>query len=356
VIIIEPETVFAARTQSPTSAVVPTVASTTTRREARIVEALREIGCCKLWSFLSILSERDGAPDRTSARRLRLELLQQVRILRGRGLIHGVGRNSIALEKPAPKPRKPRTWRWKRSVPQTHLKQAVSAPIQRSQQTGPGLKDPVDGELHSMLNPPRAVSERVVKTQSASPSVEPRWRPFSFELLLSRAIGEAKATEVSIAAAALASRPRGRPKKWSGYLDPKDKATRIWHGRRLLTHDGRVVSAVGGLRGLVLVEWADPFAIDGRLHQVFRAPQLRVFKTPAAVALGRRKKGRMERPSALKSETSRRNGCFPCRPGRKRGRPARVLNQRTAAVAGPSLGTTTQTASGLQPRHPLPRG
>ncbi len=320
-IIVEPESVFGDRKQ----AAAVQLTSRADRTENLILSTLREFGACTVWTVLNALSEQQSHLDRSAKRGLRLELLRRIRMLRAKGIIFGVGRNSVALEKPSPKPRRPRTWTGQRSVRRTAAIQAVSASIQPSQQSRVILKDPVGAKLDTVGNSPKVTAEQVEKTQSAEKDLEAKWRPFNFELLLARSIGDGQAGEVGIAAAALAKRPRSLPKKWSGYLDPRDKTTRLWRGRRLLIPDGRVVNAVGCRRGLVLTEWADPYAIGGRWHQVFKADQLRIFKDPGAVVLGGCKLGKRERPSGLKSETARRNGCAPCRPGaRPRGRPRRL--------------------------------
>jgi len=320
--IVEPESVFALRTQP--SASPP--AATIDRTEARILETLRENGVIKVWTLLGILCQKAGPPDRSSACRLRLELLRRVRILREKGLVYGVGRNSIALEKPEPKRRQRRALKWKRSAARLRMNQAVRAPICPPPPAVSDLKVQVELQVDTKAAPNEGFATKPTKTQSARDTGDVRWQPFSFSGLLATTAQDSQAGEANSAASALARRPRGQGKRWSGYLDPKDKTTRLWRGRELLTPAGRVVNAVGCLRGLVLVEWADPFAIDGRSHQVFKASELEVHRNPAAVALGRRKQGKKEMSSARKSETARRNGCAPCRPGsRPRGRPRRVL-------------------------------
>jgi hypothetical protein len=114
-IIVEPQSVFADRSQLS----APTRRNKVDPTEGRITEALRGIGVCKLWKLLNILSDQERHLDRSAKRRLRLELLRRVRMLRAKGMIFGVGRNSVALEMPSPKPRRPRTWTGKRSVRRT---------------------------------------------------------------------------------------------------------------------------------------------------------------------------------------------------------------------------------------------
>jgi hypothetical protein len=63
-----------------------------------------------------------------------------------------------------------------------------------------------------------------------------------------------------------------------------------------------------------------------------------VVRNPHAVLLGRLKAGTVERPSALKAASARRNGRQPPRPGRRRGRPRIAV-----ALTSMSTPTTTRT-------------
>ena len=66
---------------------------------------------------------------------------------------------------------------------------------------------------------------------------------------------------------------------------------------------------------------SDPTAIDGFRMCPLPRQQIRAAKLPAAVILGGLKRGVIGKRSEQKAEAARRNGCRPCRPGKKRGRP-----------------------------------
>ena len=94
---------------------------------------------------------------------------------------------------------------------------------------------------------------------------------------------------------------------------------------------GQVAEAYGVVRGQVIARWYDPHSVDPNDAAVFDAWDVKVFKLPAAIALGRCKRGIRERPSMLKMETSRINGRAPARPGsRRRGRPRPVVARKAA--------------------------
>ncbi|HEY6180863.1 MAG TPA: hypothetical protein VIW67_01390, partial [Terriglobales bacterium] len=85
--------------------------------------------------------------------------------------------------------------------------------------------------------------------------------------------------------------------------------------------DNRVVVLKAAIRNEVAVMWQDPRQIDPVQFALFRADQVRVLKSPAAVLLGSLKRGIKEQPSEKKRLACRRNGLRPCKPGRRRGRP-----------------------------------
>ena len=100
------------------------------------------------------------------------------------------------------------------------------------------------------------------------------------------------------------------------------------HGKRVRAHqavllpDGREARLVASLKGTVVVCVGDVLRLDENEILRRREHELRLIKNSSAVALGRRKLGRRERPSERKADASRRNGACPVRPGsRPRGRP-----------------------------------
>ena len=131
---------------------------------------------------------------------------------------------------------------------------------------------------------------------------------------------------LSGAASALARLRRGyrknrhhrKIKKLSGFLGHRERA---WRGRKVVLADGRVAEVYGAVRGWVaLVPRLDTLRHPSEL--IVRADELRLWKNPAAVLLGRAKAGVRERKSLRKTDAARLNGSRPPRPGsRPRGRP-----------------------------------
>jgi hypothetical protein len=192
----------------------------------------------------------------------------------------------------------------------------------------PSARDRVSkngGSNHLMANPEAAhtatqpvenklaASERIaligkLKTESATPSAD----------------------EITAAASALAKNPRQR-KIWSGWIGP----TRSYRGLPIKLPNGESVFAFGALRGRVV--WSRGRGeLTGGVNGAgldwgaVPAMHVKVIKNPSAQLLGRLKRGKAERPSALKAAAAQANGCMPPRPGRRRGRP-----RRPAAAAGP---------------------
>lgn len=143
--------------------------------------------------------------------------------------------------------------------------------------------------------------------------------------------------QITIAASVLAQRPRNRRKRWTGWLND---TTHLWRGRQVVTPDRRLAEVVGAVRGKVLVEVSDPNAIEGFQRRLHSAGELTPFRLPAAVLLGRQKRGVREKPSALKQATARLNGMRPCAPGKRRGRP-----RRSAAANPPVFSPRSQPVS-----------
>jgi hypothetical protein len=114
------------------------------------------------------------------------------------------------------------------------------------------------------------------------------------------------------------NRGRSKPRRWTGFLA---NGCRAWFGRRVLLPNGTVGSIFAIIRGQAAVRWDDPHSLEGVRLGLFKAADLRPFRLPAAVALGRSKKGKKERPSERKAQAARINGRMPTREGRRRGRP-----------------------------------
>jgi hypothetical protein len=121
--------------------------------------------------------------------------------------------------------------------------------------------------------------------------------------------------------------------KWTGRLFGR----RVPVGLPVTLPNGETGWVKCVLRGGACVKtaWIDP--IDGPIHDYFWVEELRPYKLPQAVALGRRKRGKSEQASAAKRASSRRNGSMPVKLGsRRRGRPSRSRSSTTteSTVAG----------------------
>ncbi len=127
--------------------------------------------------------------------------------------------------------------------------------------------------------------------------------------------------DTSIAGFVLGSLPKKQRRQWTGWAN----GYHLWRGRRVVLPDGRVAEVYGAVRGQVIVRWHDPYSVDPVKVAVVKSGDLAVYKSPAAVALGRAKCGVREHPSSIKAITSRLNGNMPPRPGRRpRGRPSKL--------------------------------
>jgi len=137
----------------------------------------------------------------------------------------------------------------------------------------------------------------VEETQSARPSLE----------------------QIRAAASLIAMRPRPRRRrklsKFTGWF--QGERIRRWSLFELPT--GETLPAMIVRRGYVYVK--RPEGAPGPFLERLRASEVQLVKNPAAVLLGKLKFGKKERASAVKAASARLNGCKPCRPGRKRGRP-----------------------------------
>lgn len=129
--------------------------------------------------------------------------------------------------------------------------------------------------------------------------------------------------EASMAGLALRRLQAGRrqlpPRRWTG---------RIGHGRRgfvgqaVVLPDRTLGKLLAARRGWAAVAWVDPFAVRSRRIGYVEAGSVQPFRHPAAVALGRLKAGRREKPSAAKARACRRNSVrLPRKASRPRGRP-----------------------------------
>lgn len=133
------------------------------------------------------------------------------------------------------------------------------------------------------------------------------------------------ADEIATAARALGALAKvkfnGRRKVkrfWTGFIDGR----RCWRGRLVVLPDGEIVQLKQAQRGFTCVR-TNEFSSEGYfIHRYLPASSVRLHKLPAAVILGRLKRGKIEKKSETKAKSCRINGRRPARPGsRPRGRP-----------------------------------
>lgn len=132
---------------------------------------------------------------------------------------------------------------------------------------------------------------------------------------------EPTAADISAAARQLAQQPRKR-RQVTGWL----------HGRRLrrltlvVVPGGQVLPATVVRRRYVYVLLPNAPGQTGLRMERYRAQDVRVYRSPAAVLMGGLKAGVRERRSPRKQAAARVNGSRPCAPGRRRGRPRITSN------------------------------
>lgn len=130
----------------------------------------------------------------------------------------------------------------------------------------------------------------------------------------------------SIAGFVLGSLPKKPKRVWTGWI----QGVHYWRGRRVILPDGSVGSVYGAVRNQVIVRLEDPLSILGFADRVYSVDELRVFKIPAAMELGKGKRGIQESKSERKAAAARINGCAPVRLGnRPRGRPRKHWDHST---------------------------
>ncbi len=134
----------------------------------------------------------------------------------------------------------------------------------------------------------------------------------------SRRMDETRQAEVRAAAQSLAGL-RGVKRRLSGYVG----SVRPRVGQPILVGEGVKAFFGGARRGQVLFFLDADHRMERGRWGVVRATSVTILKNESASALGREKRGRVERKSELKARTSRANGRLPCRSGRRRGRPRR---------------------------------
>jgi hypothetical protein len=267
--------------------------------DLRIIEAVCDVRQAKVWSILNMLSDDPGL-DRAAGREARRKLWGRVRRLKRLKLIFGVGRNELAAVKPDRQPTRPRPRprQLRRIVAQPPDFSAVSAGKSSPVRNQPDFNYPVERQLTVKDSGISHGGEKPEKIESG----------FDTE-------------HVSAVARALAGFPRRQTRKWTGFLHGQ----RCWRGRLLVLSNGEVAPLIWCNRGRVLLQNVRDFPFREWLAWgAIREQDVRLYRHPAAIALGHLKAGVKEKASATKASAARLNGCCPVRPGHPpRGRPRR---------------------------------
>jgi len=161
--------------------------------------------------------------------------------------------------------------------------------------------------------------EITTKTKSASVTTEDLLPHIESARQSNDPVRRAAVVELAMMAAmTLGALPKRQRRRWTGWIGDKH----VWRGRRVILPNGIIAEVYGVLRGQAAVFWSDPFWVEGTRRDVVPVDQLIVYKHPAAIVLGKLKRGCKEQPSERKGAACRANGSRPVRPGhRPRGRP-----------------------------------
>ena len=292
-IFIEPQSAYESRTAYGPQATGAPLRGVQHRLAPVVMAAMNRHGNSPigLWKMVNGLVRAENVIKRGDVRYRRLCFVFAVReLLRVRLLYRHCGfiaKQDFAF-RPRPKPAKSVLPSVGRTDCQTLGSNGPATPVKQV----PEIIQPAQFHLLSASPPSLPVP---AKTEYAKPTIE----------------------EISAAASLIAMQPRYQNKKWSGYIHGK----RIRRRSLFALPTGETLPAMFVLRGKVYVyrEGSERFIdrFDGR--EVVR------IKNPAAVLLGRLKRGKHEEPSERKASAARRNGSCPPRPGsRPRGRPRRV--------------------------------
>jgi hypothetical protein len=264
-----------------------------------VMQVMRERGPAPiaLWKLVNSLSDARRPDSRARRRCWRLRYWGACRELRKAGLLYrhrGLISTRDFGSKPKPKTAKSLSTSVAKTVCQTAGSNAVVTVTEKGMGQGQLIQNELSSSSDGMMAAP-------LKSENAKSTAE----------------------QIGAAASLLAMRPRPRKRKWTGVL----RGERLRRRTPVEVPNGDVLAAFAIRRGKVFV-----FAPEGsgRFFDRYDASEVRRIKNPAAVVMGRQKRGVREQPSSLKAASARRNGCSPCREGRKRGRPP---NGRQASTA-----------------------
>ena len=264
-----------------------------------------------MWSLTNFLTTSHGNIDRNSLREARHDIWRRIRRLKTLGLLHGYGRSRISVSKLPPKVRqKPSRKAVSSSRIQGRFNESTGSVAKTPSTPRPWIsQSTVANRPLSPDSAPRRSMEAPGKTESA-PSVE----------------------QLADAARTLAGLLRKKPKEFAGFF--RNQPCRF--GQMARTPLGEILPIVFAYYGRVFLDVDVPKGTP--LSEVWpritwRERQLQIVKHPAAVALGRLKRGKKERPSELKKMTARANGAKPCKPGKRRGRPRKTTGSGDSSMS-----------------------
>lgn len=295
-----------------------------------------------IWPLLNEVAAEQQPIDRAEARRMRLELWWQLRRLMKVGLVFRYTRKSISIYN-LPRQyvnRRRRSW-----AGSTRRSTLASKARQRD--------IPVSKSGHpKMMAEYRAASfpqPSVAKSESAQAALSSPALPISIPAKpdAGPTLTWTKEQEERIcdAARGLARLPRKAKRRWSGYAN----GVRVWHNRKIILPGGEIAYCYGCLRGKLI--WIscptskDTATTQDMVSGVIDAHRVMMAKDENAVRLGRAKLGVRERKSPAKARAARLNGVKPCRPGRRRGRPARMALGAFDGLRGTAPGRPSNDGS-----------
>ena len=298
-IFAEPQAVFdARRAAGPTANGVP-LRGVQHPLAPKVIAYLRQGGRepITLWKTINTLTKTEKSTDREHVRFHRMRYWIAIRELCRAGVIFR-HYHQIALADFAYKPRRKPARGLSSPVRQSACENGGSN--QHQAQAGQAEQTPkaATTPLNTMEMRGQDTKATPAKTECARPSPE----------------------QVSAAAGLIAMRPRirRRIRKFTGFF----QGERIRRMSLFRVPTGETLPACLILRDMIYV--MRPPDTTLKYIERYDASVVRRVKNPAAVLMGKLKKGQPERPSAAKAAAARRNGLMPCRPGRKRGRPRKA--------------------------------
>lgn len=295
-IFIEPQSAYESRNAYGPQATGPTLRRVNSIRGHKMWEHMRQYGGAPvgLWKVIGALVKAEHPCDREDARTRAVYYLVGFRELRRAGLMYrhfGLISTQDFAYAPSQK--------WRKTL-------LPAARASASQKAVSNIPSPSEISVRQQDYPPQvqgakpmlACQPAPTKTESARPSAE----------------------NGNAAARLLAMEPRPRQRKWTGEFNGQ----RVRRRTMFKLPNGDILPAVLILRGKVYVFRED----SDQFIERYSCSEVRPVKNPAAVLLGRLKRGKREAPSERKATTARINGAMPCRPGKRRGRPRKPIAAR----------------------------